>query len=62
VGVSPAGFGILPKQSFQVRDSRKLSESPAGETPTLPEKWLVERGYTNAPPQLEPAPAVQPKQ
>ena len=37
VGVPPAGFGILPKQSFQVRGSRKLSESPAGVTPTLPE-------------------------
>jgi hypothetical protein len=35
VGVSPAGFGILPKQSFQVRD--RETQSPAGETPTLPE-------------------------
>src|SRR6266446_1943111 len=35
VGVSPAGFGILPKQSFQVRD--RETRPPVGGTPTLPE-------------------------
>jgi hypothetical protein len=35
VGVSPAGFGILPKQSSKVRD--RETRSPAGDTPTLPE-------------------------
>jgi serine/threonine protein kinase len=36
VGVSPAGFGILPKQSFR-KFVKAGTPSPAGETPTLPE-------------------------
>src|SRR3954471_22291117 len=55
MGVSPAGFGILPKQSFQVRD--RETRSPAGETPTLPEtnvenetrhQLLARRNFLNA--------------
>jgi hypothetical protein len=42
VGVPPAGFGILPKQSFQVRD--RETRSPAGETPTLPETKIADGG------------------
>ncbi|MDQ6912523.1 MAG: hypothetical protein M3128_06560 [Verrucomicrobiota bacterium] len=40
VGILPAGLGVSPKLSFEVRESETLS--PAGETPTLPETIAID--------------------